>query len=188
MTTRPILFLDVDGVVNRRKDYRVTRTRSDASLHYDKHGPINPKNVDVLNVMLHKYDFEVVISSDWRVFGWEEVAAILPYAMSRGIMDGDWRTDSGWDEAQIRPLRGYQIEEWFIDNPQHIGRPYLAIDDDSEFFDFQPVMFTDPEEGLLPHHISLAAKHMHNGQRTKPNTYPINAIGNPKWRLPKAPS
>lgn len=51
MTTRPILFLDVDGVVNRRKDYRVTRTRSDASLHYDKHGPINPKNVDVLKTL-----------------------------------------------------------------------------------------------------------------------------------------
>jgi hypothetical protein len=132
MSERPIVFLDIDGVLNDHRDDPVARS---GWIHRDKAAR--------LNRILQAADARVVVTSAWRYFihrGEMDLAGFEWLLRSHGVMPGRLRgvtradtmvrVESGRNPER-RPLsdeRGEQIREWLAINTA-AGPPYVVIDD-----------------------------------------------------------
>lgn len=121
---RPVIFLDMDGVV-------VTR----ASLSAGGLWAADKRCVAHLNNLVEIADAEVVISSSWRIT--HSIESIRRVLCSAGFKWPDrvvgvtehlvYRYENG--VAVGRAERSDEIREWLDDYP---GRPFVVIDDDLE--------------------------------------------------------
>jgi hypothetical protein len=130
----PILFLDVDGVLNCHEH--------DPDVLC---GQIHPDKVDRLNRVLRVTGAKIVLSSAWRYlihrgemnlqgFEWllrshrvlagRLVGITAPDTMTRAMYDGDPTT---WTPAPNE--RGPQISRWLEQNGGRTGRRYAVVDD-----------------------------------------------------------
>lgn len=122
----PILFLDVDGVLN--------------SLKTGGRYALKKKCLRRLQEIVEKTGCEIVLSSTWRKdeYALKRLRRVLKYRNIE-IMD-------------ITPIlykpRGYEIEHWMIVNSY--DGVYAILDDDSDMLEEQlPNFFqTDPEFGI----------------------------------------
>lgn len=120
-----VLFLDIDGVLNS-EEY---------ALSLGKGGMlgINPEAVKILDRILDATGAKLVISSSWRV--------------SKDLL-ADIRANVG-EYIGVTPrlsgIRGKEVRAWLKDNP--VDR-YAILDDDSDFFKYQPLFKTTWKKGL----------------------------------------
>lgn len=137
--TQPILFLDVDGVLN----YRALWTIEAATFC------LCPKAITLLNKTIVDADALVVMSSAWR-----HSPEHVEYLKQNGGFERphkDWRTG---DRYGPLGLRGEQIEAWLKEHPE-VDR-YAIVDDNADMLPHQLSRFvhTDPETGLLEKHAN----------------------------------
>lgn len=139
----PVLFLDVDGVLNCEQDFR------DGFM-------MCQRKVRLLN---HLPACDIVISSAWRIGTYDHLIACLKWlGLKHGVIG---RTDSSWSveigRAGDRPIykssmRGEEIAKWLSEN----GNPnYAIVDDDGDMLPEQAEHFvqTDFMDGLTHGHI-----------------------------------
>ena len=104
---RRLLFLDVDGVLNRY-----------GSGH---EGKLDPELITNLNMLMFTCDLEIVLNSAWNAFGVEKVRADFKAAgfeTPKSIIGTTARNCGG----------GFPVRKYLIDNDIE-GIPYIIIDD-----------------------------------------------------------
>jgi hypothetical protein len=127
MFDRPILFLDIDGVLNTREFLRVAWFRCDHS----RVAQIDPAKVTLLQQLVDRTGCDIVVSSTWRymlkVIEFRELFSTLGFT---GRIRDRTPLSEEWDGAPPRDApRGLEIAEWLKVN-NYDGK--FAIVDDAE--------------------------------------------------------
>ena len=129
------LFLDMDGVVNS-VEYSIGSGPFKDGMRHDESDPVK---LGLIRFICKQTDAKIVISSTWR--------------QGRSV---DWflgyLEQAGWAMAPVVGLtpttpkpaggvgRGDQVIEWFDDHPSENNRRHVILDDDSDFYDWQPLI------------------------------------------------
>jgi hypothetical protein len=125
---RPVLFLDIDGVLNSQGWY--IHLYEELGL---KRGPamtpakradrcIDHRSVEALNTIIEATGCVVVVSSNWRWRGVEQLQWMLDRRGFRGeVID---------TTPNFHKVRGIEIARWLQDN-EHEG-PFAILDDDTD--------------------------------------------------------
>jgi HAD domain in Swiss Army Knife RNA repair proteins len=136
---KPILFLDIDGVLNSQSWYR----RRPERPWCDKH-EIDPEAFFLLRAVVAMTGCEIVISSSWRIGrSLEELRALLP---SLPIIDKTPVMTTGH-------TRGAEVDQWLKAHPEVTA--FACIDDDGDLYEHQNLVRTDWNIGLTPKHAEL---------------------------------
>lgn len=136
----PVLFLDVDGVLNSVA-YYLSRPRQLRS----RIAELDPIACQRLHRLLRRTGAVVVLSSAWRKFvSLDEMMSLLRQRGCEATIIAATPELSGY--------RGVEIEDWLRDN-RWVKR-FAIVDDDS---DMEPYMHrfvkTEHAEGLQPRHV-----------------------------------
>lgn len=131
-----IIFLDIDGVLNTGGSN--ARYTYKASLDHTNWIPDLIKN---LNLILNATNADVVISSSWRhifsdITWWNDQFKLA--GINGTVIDITGSTRNGY--------RGREVEEWLDANNSTC--PYVIIDDDSDFYEYQPRVKVIGSDGL----------------------------------------
>jgi hypothetical protein len=112
------MFLDIDGVLATSKQFGI-RGKSDLYLLYKEY-PFDETNVEIFNSLVEQFDFDIVLSSDWRLnHPIEEMNHIFQLnGMNKKIFD---YTDDLFDGS-----RTDEIKKYILDNKIE---KYIIIDD-----------------------------------------------------------
>ncbi len=165
---RPILFLDIDGVLNCHDSWKKPRQ--------GKHR-IDRDKVELLTEIVATTGCKVVVSSTWRRD--QRCRGILRDYGFRGSFHRDWRTDWQWSEDE--PLRGHQIARWLERN----GSPAFAIvDDDSDMLYCQRDRFvqTTFDHGLTRSHADRLIATLLGSGRNRADATPKNPLSEGRER------
>jgi hypothetical protein len=144
-TMSPVLFLDIDGVLNSLGSVLAL---GDPSHHLD------PVSIGLLARVCKETDAQIVVSSSWRIGRTvaqlqNELDKLGAWALADRFID---RTGNGHNGH-----RGKQIREWLQTNGE---RPYVIVDDDSDMLPEQRPYFvhTSYEDGFRAKHYREAMK------------------------------
>lgn len=145
MTLLPVIFLDIDGVLNSANWMHMGHMGADFD-DVGKRKHLDPRAGRVLNRILKLVPSEIVISSAWRIghsCKWMQ-RALRARGVTRARVIG--RTPGGGG------FRGPQIQDWL---DAHDPRPFVIIDDSDDMLDVQRprLVRTDWQTGLLEEHI-----------------------------------
>ena len=147
MSVRNIVFLDIDGVLNSTRYWDANKP-----LPMGKSGAIDPAAVLILNEVIAKSGAAVVLSSSWRMQGYEHVQAMLAERGFTGQLIG--QTPVKWECP-----RWAEIEEYLMSCD--FGR-FVVLDDDpdawspeSAFADRGLFATTNYIDGIIPAHVSI---------------------------------
>lgn len=134
------MFLDIDGVVNSRAttDFR-------NNLY-----PIDKYMAFMVGKIKLDTDCEVVLSSSWRNHP-DGVAAV-----EKAIVPVEDITPN------IGGFRGMEVNMWLVKHGQDVGR-YAILDDDSDFWFWQPFFKTTFQNGLTEEIAANVTKYL-NGE------------------------
>lgn len=150
LASKPIIFLDIDGVLNNQGCYRPGNVGK-----YGRNP--DPQCIAALNSILDATGAEIVVSSTWRMGRTvEQLREMLTAWGVRGRVVG--ATPTGCEEgALIVPgmRRGHEIGAWLVEHPE-VER-FVILDDDA---DMAHLMFrlvrTDFSRGLTKDHAARA--------------------------------
>lgn len=129
---RPLIFLDIDGVLifSESPNYL-----TGAKVAAEPHTRFDPGAVSRLNTLLRESDAEVVISSTWRLYhGLEGCRAILAAA---GLQYPDRlisvTPNFSLQEKGHHVPRREEIEAWLVThNDPANPRPFIILDDETD--------------------------------------------------------
>jgi len=145
-TPPPILFLDIDGVLNCQGN----RTHSGSREEF------TPAAVLALRSILDKSDCRIVISSSWRE---DLMDRIDPVFKNNGLGDYVSRIIDRTPQIADAPeytRRGDEIGKWLDDHPEFRKR-FVILDDDWIPLDLAPFhVRTNLEVGLTNTHAQMA--------------------------------
>lgn len=157
-----VLFLDVDGVINKQSDF-TPETGTYA---------LNRGMCDMLADWLEKNDVSVVLSSTWRKHD-DHVLYLREFAprITNRFLD-DYRTPDLWHELPEDAYRGFirqylgrgqEIKIWIERQAFRIDQ-YFILDDDGDFSPEQRKSFvqTSYHTGLCKKHIKRLDKLIDN--------------------------
>ena len=147
----PILFLDVDGVLNH-----------EAIFLRNIHPPLDPELVARLNRLCEATGAQVVLSSSWRADAFSN--GLEDDLRATGALRHAHPTDprTKWLNAVsnggviMARVRGAEITEWLSRHPE--VTPYAIVDDSSDMLPEQMPRFvqTDFQAGGLTEHHAKA--------------------------------
>lgn len=147
-----VVFLDFDGVVNTPMWDPVQRA---FTMNMPYHGFVNNRTaVEWVEAFCQIYDFNVVVSSDWRLnSNWRECLLHGGFMDSERIID---RTICLPANAE-KWGRGHEIQTWLDAHPE--VENFIIIDDD--IVDILPehrrhIIHTDSEEGFTEWNFNQA--------------------------------
>lgn len=145
---KPIIFLDIDGVLNsvqyaiRKRNAQLARGEK---LTAGIMG-IDDQAVKNLSYILESVDCDMVLSSTWRIiYSLDEVNEML---LKAGLRKGRLIDKT---PRMLSCIRGVEVQNWLYVNgmiDQHDAPPFVCIDDDKDFLDWQPLVHTDNYYGL----------------------------------------
>lgn len=127
-----LIFLDVDGVFNCSKDWD--------NHNADGFETLDPVKCDNLKRIVEECNDEVkiVLSSTWRLHDDRGMEKLTQWLKDRGLEIMDKTPDKSWEPSvNWDNLRGTEIQEWFFDNPEFKGEPFIILDDVNQFMDHQ---------------------------------------------------
>ena len=149
MTDKPIVFLDIDGVLNSTHFFY----KANKFERINPRSQLDPEAIAYLNEI---YDWNFVLSSTWRKFySVEGMTQMLQEVGFRGtIIDSTPIMD--WQGS----LRGNEIRQYLRDNMLEDRRDYVIFDDDSDMLLWQRDHFihVDGYFGLSPNHVYKAKR------------------------------
>lgn len=128
-----ILFLDFDGVLNNERVF----SNGDENVNLD------PYCVKLLIEAIEECTLQVVVSSSWRKLGLDY---IIKQMTTVGFSDFHKYFHADWESSRKHGMRGLEIDEWLSRHPE--VSKYLILDDDSDFFDYQPRLLINTLTGL----------------------------------------
>jgi hypothetical protein len=148
--SRPILFLDIDGVLNSEGWLARYQGRS-LTLPSDAAELLDPAAVDQLERIRAATDCRVVLSSSWRHrLALPAIEALLRGAGFRGVVR---------EQTPQRPSRTAEILAWLAEH-QAEGVPHVALDDEvdpgAEGFARVRWVVTPFATGLTEREVTLA--------------------------------
>ncbi len=142
----PILFLDIDGVLN---SIRYAKKRYEAG-HRDSTLGIDPDTIPYLQRIIDETNCTLVLSSTWRLLhSLSDMRGILIAAGLHSPVPLKDRTpciSKAVGSIEYTKGRGYEIQAW-IDLKKYESI-YCCLDDDSDFLPHQPLVRTAYEVGL----------------------------------------
>jgi len=143
MLKTKVLFLDVDGVLNKLntvEGIKVTRTNADGTETETIYNGLDQKIVDkYMNWLKDKDDLDVVLSSDWRKY-----PAFQNILNDHGIF---------WEgTTEVIGRRGLEIHEYLA---RHTWYKHIAIIDDNQHMNPVAKYFVQTSEfhGLQDKHL-----------------------------------
>lgn len=153
MKTKPILFLDIDGVLNSNAWWsNPARPKVKDNIWEPSH--IDPTAVNLLDTVLVATGAEVVVSSSWRnSHTVEQIATLLA---DKGLSCPErlvGKTPDIWTfHPDIRDkfgeTRGVEIAMWLLVNRPD-GAVFAIVDDDGDMWELAPRwVWTPHAEGL----------------------------------------
>lgn len=154
MPGNTLLFLDMDGVLNRI-GYLGDFTFNQHALAEVEVRLVRRLAYQILltRQILNENDYElnVVISSSWRkIFSLEEFLSFgdqLPDF--KPITDLMFRDEQLWRTRGSRSgYRGVEIQDYLDDIFPNPVSSYVILDDNSDFFPYQPLVLTNMYEGF----------------------------------------
>lgn len=185
--TSPVIFLDLDGVLNseaflRKLDAQhrqLGHTDAERNEHtcvcYALVHQIDRDAVVRLNRLVAETAAKIVISSSWRkLFDPPELHRILSKHGLVAEIIGE--TPDGYTDPEMlatfghleRLYRGYEIDLWLRKHPE-VDR-FVILDDGSDMeMHKNRLVQTDFEEGLLDDHVDLAIRVMSWDGKTVPS-------------------
>lgn len=122
---RPIIFLDIDGVLNT------------ATHIHEWSITMHPEFVQRIRNVCEEYDADIVVSSAWRI-GTEHRKATKFMLMNLGIRFLRIRDRTCSMSGQY--VRGDEIKAWLT---EHGERPYVIVDDSTDMLDEQKPYFVN---------------------------------------------
>lgn len=124
---KPVLFLDIDGVMNCEATF----------INHEYRGyAICRKRVALLNEIVAATGCRITMSSVWRL-GLPDVRRLLRRRGLRARFSRDWRTPY-FDHTAPDRRRGAEIADWLGRNG---SPPYAIVDDDSDMLPEQRPRF-----------------------------------------------
>ena len=158
MRLLPLLFLDIDGVLNSWEFAERIREKTECEVgdeFYDEKNSFDPQAVERLNRILEETDCEVVLSSTWRLYHklWE----IKNWLIMNGM-----KPEFGIRFIGVTPelytVRGSEIQEWLYKNNAN-DRIFAIVDDDSDMEHLiDKLVQTDCKIGLQDHDVIMLIK------------------------------
>ena len=140
-----VIFLDIDGVLNSQET--IYRCRGVIG--------IDPYLVSIFNRIIFATDAEIVLSSSWRYHEdlcKEITQKVMPF------MDKTPRMPiRGGSEAKER---GKEVNAWLKEHPE--VTKYAILDDDSDFFDDQPLFKTTWAKGITEEVAKAVIRHLNS--------------------------
>jgi len=154
----PVIFLDIDGVLNSIEFAKRTEFTGWPDGHIDHEA------VKHLNRLITETNAKIVISSSWRkMVDPEELAGVLARAGCIGEIIGEtpdfWHMES-WERPipaarDGRFVRGDEIQAWLDAHPE--VEVFVIFDDDSDMAHLvDQFIKTSSETGLLAEHVERA--------------------------------
>lgn len=147
MTDKPIVFLDIDGVLNSTNFFY----KANKFECINPRSQLDPEAIAYLNEI---YDWNFVLSSTWRKFySVEGMTQMLQEVGFRGtVIDSTPIMD--WQGA----LRGNEIRQFMRNHNLDDRDDYIIFDDDSDMLLWQKDNFihVDGYFGLSPNHVYRA--------------------------------
>lgn len=142
----PTLFLDIDGVVNKQENFK----HSKGVTPY----PIDSYCAFLVARIVSNTDCQVVLSSSWR--NYPEAVEIV----SNSVVPIVDKTSDLYDDLNEgkQILRGDEVNEWLSRHPE--VTKYAILDDDSDFYDDQPLFKTTFKEGLTDEIAERVIEHL----------------------------
>lgn len=153
-----ILFLDVDGVLNNERTLARAFNEQLPTFALDRH--CLAMLADIVNITGAK----IVISSTWRVGGWEPGSHghLLKVALSMWDLSIHGVTPQSPPGQLLK--RGEEIEKWLRDQPNHIES--ICILDDLPHEEFGPLsrfhVQTHMSDGLTACSVVAALRMLQN--------------------------
>jgi Swiss Army Knife RNA repair-like protein len=157
MAQMRIIFLDIDGVLNRIGTPMEGRTVA------KWHGLIGmePELVARFNELVRKTDAQVVLSSSWRCSDtWRE--DMKQNGLDFPFLDRTPYLTAGEGDTYQHLERGEEIERWICDHLREGGEidGYAILDDDSDFLPRQPLFQTSFKDGLTEQIADSVYRHL----------------------------
>lgn len=169
----PVLFLDMDGVVNSARWFEVISKRAfrraKGAAKRDFLTMIDPAAVALLNAVIDRTGADVVISSSWRiVWSVSEIAGMLTEKGFVGKVIG--ATPNGafipseWvDKPESEYTRGIEITAW-LDEHRDVTT-FAIVDDSADMAHLLPrLVRTTWARGIEPEHVERLVALLTTGQ------------------------
>lgn len=165
ITQNPIIFLDIDGVLNHQLYYEKVKQAGFGRAR----NMLDEGSMSRLNELCKSTEAKVVISSTWRLGKTvEQLQKILEDAGFTGEVIG--KTESlNHGKFGDCILRGNEILHWIKEHDKlcadpsisyHLYKRYVIFDDDSDMLYWQKdnYIHVDPYCGLTPHNVFIAKR------------------------------
>ena len=141
-----ILFLDIDGPMVPRRAWIYNKRKGDNG----ELAIFDPCATAMLITLLNLSEAKLVISSTWRLKGYERCARLLEdNGISAKYLHEDWHTHTDNNES-----RGDQIRKWLEKHPD--VSHYVAVDDG--YVDIEHLVKCSNTDGLMLEHFQELAK------------------------------
>lgn len=152
-----IIFLDIDGVLNRLGTPQQGRTTE----KWEGLIGMEPELVTRFNRLVRETEAKVVLSSTWRLSKtWRE--DMRQNGLDFEFLDRTPHLHAGEGPTYRHLERGAEVEHWLCEYLS-TGAPvqkYAIIDDDSDFMPGQPLFQTSYESGLTKEIADAVAIHL----------------------------
>jgi len=154
-----VLFLDIDGVVNKQDNW--DRSKGLGPFPIDSYCAFLVGRIQIAT------GCDVVLSSSWRHHpeAIEKVRenivpliGITPTLMKK-YDPPVFARGRNWDYS----LRGDEVEAWLMKYPE--VTEYAILDDDSDFYDDQPLFKTSFKTGLTEEIANQVIEHLNKGDK-----------------------
>lgn len=136
-----VLFLDIDGVCNSEAYARSDRHKKGSMLGID------PEAASIVRQIVEHTKCVIVVSSSWRLH--DDLLEKVKQTFGKAVVDV-----TPWLPA----IRGQEVQAWLELHP-HVER-YAILDDDSDFYDNQPLFKTKFKHGITMDIAQAVVRHL----------------------------